>query len=246
MYASRLVRVAMSVTRCTAILDRFDMTLAARSLCRGIGLGRQTRSLFFGAALFGFDFFASGTIGFFFCLALRFFFSALLFLLAQLSLFGLLAQLGVGQQARGFFALDLLPVLLFDQLALDVGALLAHFHRDRGLALARSHGDFLHLAALQGDLLGRDVFGRRFCLTVRATQETEQLHLFGRRHHLIRPLEAHASLGELLQQFIYRSADQLGECSYRNFGHVTSCSSAPPWAPEKRDILARCALPHTG
>ena len=95
---------------------------------------------------------------------------------------------------------------------LHVGALLAHFHVHRGLAAAGGDGHFLHLAAVQGDLLRRGRLVRRLLgLAVGTAQEAEQLHLLGAGHDLVGTAELHAGLGQLFQQFLDRRIDQFSQ-----------------------------------
>ncbi|CEE73405.1 membrane hypothetical protein [Xanthomonas citri pv. citri] len=98
-------------------------------------------------------------------------------------------------------------------LGLHVGALLPHFHVDRGLGAAGVDSDFLQLAPVERDFLGCFArrFGRRFGLAVRATQEAKQFHLLGAGHDLVGTAELHSGLGQLNQQFIDRRIDQFGK-----------------------------------
>ncbi len=96
---------------------------------------------------------------------------------------------------------------------LHVGALLAHFHVDGGLAAAGADGHFLQLATVEGDLLGGFVgaLDGLLGLAVRATKEAQELHLLGAGHDLVGTAELHAGFGKLYEQFIDRGIDQFGK-----------------------------------
>ncbi len=95
----------------------------------------------------------------------------------------------------------------------DVGALLPHFHVDRGFGATCTDRHFLQLAPIECDLLGCFArrFGGRFGLAMRATQEAKQFHLLGAGHDLVGTAELHSGLGQLNQQFIDRRIDQFGK-----------------------------------
>jgi len=96
---------------------------------------------------------------------------------------------------------------------LGVGALLAHFNIDGGLAAAGADGHFLQLATVEGDLLCSVVgtFDGLLGLAMRTTKEAQELHLLGAGHDLVGTAELHAGFGKLFKQFFDRRIDQFGK-----------------------------------
>ena len=172
----------------------------AGDLDGGAGLLFRFPGQTFLLGLLGLDLFAAGAVE-----------------LAQARLFFGVAGFGFLELAQHFLALA--GDRRLDVVALDVGALLAHFHGDRGLGLAGT-GDrqLFGLAARDGDLLRRaGGLGRRFGLAVRAAQEAEQFDLLGAADDLIGAGKLHAGVGQLLEQLVDRESHDFCQRSYGYF-----------------------------
>ena len=146
-------------------------------------------------------------------LDLREFLRALAILGGKRQLFGLVALARLGE-----LAMDLghLGVGIACCAWLVQGDFLAHDHVDRARAAPRlgvaANGDFLLAAAVEHDLAGRDDFLRgAFGLAVRTLEEAQQLHFLDAGDDLVGAAEAHAGLGQLLQQFLDRRIHQFGQ-----------------------------------
>jgi hypothetical protein len=138
------------------------------------------------------------------------FFGAALVDFGELLLLGEVALLGFLQLAQD------LGTLIGHRFArllgwLDQRDLLAHDDVDSRLALAAADGQFFLAAAVERDLLRRLAGLGGIRLAVRALQEAKQLDLLDAGHDLVGAAEAHAGLGQLLQQLLDRRVHQFSE-----------------------------------
>ena len=114
----------------------------------------------------------------------------------------------------------LVPRLILEHLALDVGALAAHLDVDRAGAALRARELQLRLRlAPQGDLAGRGI-GLRVVAAVAAAQMREQLVLRILADHVLGAVDLDPGLIELLQQPVDRHLQNLGELRDRYICHA--------------------------
>jgi hypothetical protein len=172
-------------------------------------------------------------------------------------LFGLEARGLCGFAARGLdrfgattivggqlFLLGQVALLGFLELAQDLGALvgrarlgrldqrdlLAHDDVHRRAVLAATDGELLLAAAIQRDLLRRFAYlGDRLGLAVGTLEEAEQLDFLDAGHDLVGAAEAHAGLGQLLQQLLDRRVHQFGQLA--DGGLLRHSVSGSVWPP---------------
>ncbi len=116
----------------------------------------------------------------------------------------------------------LMPRLVLEHFALDVGALAAHFDVDGARTPLRARQLQLRLRfAAQGDLARRRIH-LRVVVTVAAPQMRQQLVLRILADHILCAVDLDPGLIELLQQPVHRDFQHLGELSDGNICHTCS------------------------